>query len=59
MVSEQTRRLVRKRSEYLCEYCHSPEYLSPDRFTIDHIMPQSRRFLPCENSYVTVEYIRE
>lgn len=41
MVSEQTRRLVRKRSEYLCEYCHFPEYLSPDRFTIDHIMPQS------------------
>ncbi|MBW4688059.1 MAG: HNH endonuclease [Komarekiella atlantica HA4396-MV6] len=41
MVSEQTRRLVRKRAEYLCEYCHSPEYLSPDRFTIDHIMPQS------------------
>lgn len=41
MVSEQTRRLVRKRSEYLCEYCHSPEYLSPDRFTIDHIVPQS------------------
>ncbi|MFN6562029.1 MAG: HNH endonuclease [Nostoc sp. ChiSLP01] len=41
MVSEQTRRLVRKRAEYLCEYCHSPEYLSPDRFTVDHIMPQS------------------
>ncbi|MDF5714860.1 MAG: HNH endonuclease signature motif containing protein [Rhizonema sp. NSF051] len=41
MVSAQTRRLVRQRARYLCEYCHSPEYLSPDRFTIDHIMPQS------------------
>ena len=41
MVSEQTRRLVRQRARYLCEYCHSPEYLSPDRFTIDHIIPQS------------------
>ncbi|MBW4686791.1 MAG: HNH endonuclease [Komarekiella atlantica HA4396-MV6] len=41
MVSEQTRKFVRQRAKYLCEYCHSPEYLSPDRFTIDHIMPQS------------------
>jgi HNH endonuclease len=41
MVSEPTRKLVRQRAKYLCEYCHSPEYLSPDRFTIDHIMPQS------------------
>ena len=41
MVSEPTRRLIRKRAKFLCEYCHSPEYLSPDRFTIDHIMPQS------------------
>jgi hypothetical protein len=41
MVSEQTRKFLRQRAKYLCEYCHSPEYLSPDRFTIDHIMPQS------------------
>ncbi|WP_334311887.1 HNH endonuclease [Aphanizomenon sp. CS-733/32] len=41
MVSEPTRRLIRKRAKFLCEYCHSPEYLSPDRFTTDHIMPQS------------------
>ncbi|NER51652.1 MAG: HNH endonuclease [Symploca sp. SIO1A3] len=41
MVSNETRRLVRKRAKYLCEYCHTPEYLSPDRFTIDHIVPQS------------------
>ncbi len=42
MVSLPIRRLVRQRSRYLCEYCHSPEYLSPDRFTIDHILPQSK-----------------
>jgi HNH endonuclease len=41
MVSEQTRKFVRQRAKYLCEYCHSPEYLSPVRFTIDHIIPQS------------------
>ncbi|MEW6496677.1 MAG: HNH endonuclease signature motif containing protein [Cyanobacteriota bacterium] len=41
MVSNATRRLVRQRARSLCEYCHSTEYLSPDRFTIDHIMSQS------------------
>jgi hypothetical protein len=42
MVSLPTRRFVRQRARYLCEYCHSPEYLSPDLFTIDHILPQSK-----------------
>jgi hypothetical protein len=41
MVPNETRKFVRKRAKFLCEYCHSPEYLSPDRFTIDHILPQS------------------
>jgi hypothetical protein len=41
MVSSATRKLVRRRARSLCEYCHSPEYLSPDRFTIDHLLPQS------------------
>ncbi len=41
MVSSQTRKLVRQRAKFLCEYCHSPEYLSPDRFTLDHIQPRS------------------
>ncbi len=41
MVSRSTRSLVRQRAQSLCEYCHSPEYLSPDRFTVDHILPQS------------------
>lgn len=41
MLSSQTRRLIRQRAKFLCEYCHSPEYLTPDRFTVDHILPQS------------------
>lgn len=41
MVSNATRNLIRQRAKFLCEYCHSPEYLSPDQFTIDHIQPQS------------------
>jgi hypothetical protein len=41
MVSNSTRKLIRERAKFLCEYCHSPEYLSPDRFTIDHLLPQS------------------
>jgi hypothetical protein len=42
MVSRQTRELVRQRAQFLCEYCHSPESISPDRFTIDHTCPQSK-----------------
>ncbi|MEG4329688.1 HNH endonuclease signature motif containing protein [Microcoleus sp. herbarium5] len=41
MVSDRTRQFIRQRAKYLCEYWHSPEYLSPDRFTIDHLMPKS------------------
>ncbi len=41
MVPRSTRSLVRQRAQALCEYCHSPEYLSPDRFTMDHLLPQS------------------
>ena len=43
MVSSSTRQLVRKQAQFRCEYCHSPEYLSPDRFTLDHIQPRSRQ----------------
>ena len=35
------RELIRKRANYLCEYCHSPERISATRFTVDHIIPQS------------------
>jgi 5-methylcytosine-specific restriction endonuclease McrA len=40
-ISEATRQSVRERANYLCEYCHSIELLSANRFTIDHIVPRS------------------
>ena len=40
-VNDSTRKLVRERAKYLCEYCHSPEEASAALFTIDHIIPQS------------------
>lgn len=36
-----TRRLVRSRASFLCEYCHSAEESSSTLFTIDHILPRS------------------
>lgn len=40
-IADSTRQAVRERANYLCEYCHSPERLSANRFTIDHINPRS------------------
>lgn len=40
-ISDATRQLVRERANYLCEYCHSLERLSANRFTIDHLIPRS------------------
>lgn len=40
-IRESVRQQVRKRANFLCEYCHSPERLSANRFTIDHLMPTS------------------
>jgi 5-methylcytosine-specific restriction endonuclease McrA len=40
-ISDPTRQAVRERASYLCEYCHSPERLSANRFTIDHVIPRS------------------
>jgi len=36
-----TRQSVRRRANYLCEYCHSPERICTTRFTIDHVIPKS------------------
>jgi 5-methylcytosine-specific restriction endonuclease McrA len=38
-ISEFTKKYVRNRANYLCEYCHSPEKISASRFTIDHLHP--------------------
>ncbi len=40
-ISDPIRQAVRERAKYLCEYCHSPERLSANRFTIDHVTPRS------------------
>lgn len=40
-ISDELKQAVRKRANYICEYCHSPEQLSANRFTIDHIRPKS------------------
>ncbi|ELR96481.1 HNH endonuclease [Gloeocapsa sp. PCC 73106] len=41
MLDKTTRQLVRKRANFLCEYCHSPEAASAALFEIDHIQPRS------------------
>jgi hypothetical protein len=41
LINDATKQLIRERAEYLCEYCHSPERLSANRFTIEHVMPRS------------------
>ena len=41
MINSNLRQLIRKRANYLCEYCHSPEEASAALFQLDHITPQS------------------
>lgn len=38
-ISEEKRELVRRRTDFLCEYCHTNERWQYVRFTIDHIFP--------------------
>ncbi|MGF1523399.1 MAG: HNH endonuclease [Leptolyngbyaceae cyanobacterium] len=40
-LSSDIRQYVRKRANFLCEYCHSSEEASASRFTIDHLIPKS------------------
>lgn len=40
-ISESIKQAVRERATYSCEYCHSPERISANRFTIDHVIPKS------------------
>jgi hypothetical protein len=40
-VNETSKKLVRERAKFLCEYCHSLEEASAALFAIDHIIPQS------------------
>ena len=40
-IRDSVKQLVRQRADCLCEYCHSSECLSANRFTIDHLIPRS------------------
>jgi len=40
-LSDSIQQLVRQRSNYLCEYCHSSEIWQYVRFSVDHIIPLS------------------
>ncbi len=40
-IDDATKETVRRRANYLCEYCHSPERISTSRFTVDHLIPKS------------------
>ena len=35
------KQLVWQRADCLCEYCHSSERLSANRFTVDYLIPRS------------------
>lgn len=40
-ISDEVKQVIRERAQYLCEYCHSPERLSANRFTVDHVILRS------------------
>ncbi|MBE9176237.1 HNH endonuclease [Synechocystis salina LEGE 06155] len=40
-ISEDLKQIIREQARYICEYCHSPERLSANRFTFDHVIPKS------------------
>jgi hypothetical protein len=42
-VPARLRRLVVRRADALCEYCHLQQELCPEPFEIDHIVPRSAR----------------
>jgi hypothetical protein len=41
-ITSSIRRQVQERADFLCEYCHSSEEMSPSEFEIDHIQPRSK-----------------
>jgi hypothetical protein len=40
-IDDATKQQIRRRANYCCEYCHSPERISASRFTVEHMIPQS------------------
>ncbi|WP_146141095.1 HNH endonuclease [Stenomitos frigidus] len=43
-INDAIKQAIRERASYLCEYCHSPERLSANRFTVDHIIIHSGHY---------------
>jgi hypothetical protein len=41
-ISREIRRLVERRADERCEYCHAPQLLSNSPFHVEHIVPTSR-----------------
>jgi hypothetical protein len=50
-ISSRTRERVRRRANYLCEYCHTAELWQYVQFTIDHIIPPSRGGTDSEDNF--------
>jgi len=42
-VSAALRRLVRTRAQGRCEYCMTPEAYAPEAFSVEHVLPRSKR----------------
>lgn len=42
-IAEEVQQEVRKRAKYLCEYCHASEKWQYVPFTVDHVIPLSRK----------------
>ena len=42
-IRDELKQAIRERANYVCEYCHSPERLSANRFTVEHVIPKSLR----------------
>jgi 5-methylcytosine-specific restriction endonuclease McrA len=40
-ISANSRKLIRQRANFLCEYCHSSQEANASLFTFDHLLPQS------------------
>lgn len=42
-VSPAKRKIVAERARYLCEYCFAPQKYSPQSFSVEHILPISKK----------------
>jgi hypothetical protein len=40
-INDEVKQAIQERAKYVCEYCHSSERLSANRFTVEHVIPKS------------------